>query len=122
MNLLITEESYGWARRKITEAKVALASYLAESGNDGNAILVSSLEDIKQALLYIDCGDSGIGLDAVQEGGSTYYKLIEYIDGAIAATNLLDDRSAFLYNFVFNLVSVTELLLGQVEQIWGFNR
>ncbi len=122
MNLLITEESYGWARRKVTEAKMALSSYLAESGNDGNAILVSSLEDIKQALLYIDCGDSGIGLEAIQGRGSAYYKLIEYIDGAIAATNLLDDRSAFLYNFAFNLVTMAEQLLGQVEQIWGFNR
>jgi len=121
LDLLITEESYGWARRKVTEAKISLAAYLKEPKTDGNTRLVKSLEDAKEALLFLDFGGIGVAQEALQRNLSSYNRLVEYIDGTIAASNLLDGRSIMLYDITSNLVAITEELVEQAGKIWGFD-
>ncbi len=121
MHLLVTEESYGWARRKVTEARISLAAYALEPEKDGNSELIRSLEDVKQALLYLDFGDMGVAQEAMQGDWSNYRKLIGYIDSIIEASNLLQERSVILFNVTSNLVAFAEELIGQAGRIWGLD-
>lgn len=121
LDLLITEEVYGWARRKVIEAKISLASYLEEKDSNGNEKLVRSLEAIKEALLILDFGDVRVAQEALELNLTSYGKLIEYIDIAITAGNMFKEKSLILYNVTSNLITTTDQLVRETGRIWGFS-
>ncbi len=123
MEVLVSSESYGWAKRKVGEANIILSHYLSEE-RDGNALLVSSLAGAREALMYIQTGSPRESYDVhlLRSGGqisSEYERLLSYIDGAIEVAERFEERSTTLYSLAFALVSTVGDLVDAAGNLWG---
>ena len=126
MEVLVSSESYGWARRKVGEANILLSRYPGEA-RDGNALLVSSLAGAREALMYLQTGSPRGSYDVLllRAGGqisSDYERLLSYIDGAIEVAGRFEERSTTLYNLVSALVSTVSDLVDAAGDLWGLEK
>jgi len=126
MEVLMPSESYGWAKRKVEEASMVLARY-PTSVTDGNLLLVSSLSEAREALMYLQTGSPRGSSEVymLRAGGqilSEYERLLAYIDGAIEMAGKMDGRSPKLYNVTSALVSTVNDLVSAAGDLWGLER
>lgn len=126
MEVIISSESYGWARRKVGEANIILSHYQGEA-RDGNALLVSSLAGAREALMYLQTGSPRGSYDVhmLRAGGqisSDYERLLSYIDGAIEMAGRFEERSATLYSLASALVSTVSDLVDAAGNLWDLEK
>jgi hypothetical protein len=126
MEVLVSSESYGWARRKVGEANIILSHYPDEA-RDGNALLVSSLAGAREALMYLQTGSPRESYDIhiLRAGGqisSDYERLLSYIDGTIEIAGRFEERSTALYGLVSALVSTVSDLVDAAGDLWSLEK
>ncbi len=126
MEVLISSESYGWARRKVSEANIILSRYPGEA-RDGNALLVSSLAGAREALMYLQTGSPRGSYDvhllrAIGQISSDYERLLSYIDGTIEIAGRLEERSTTLYSLASALVSTVSDLVDAAGDLWDLEK